>query len=67
MSDFKKGAVVELKSGGPAMTIQDLGNWEMKGIEDGAMCVWFDGKTKHQDVFDVASLKEVDEAYHGRR
>ncbi|WP_130905312.1 DUF2158 domain-containing protein [Pseudomonas sp. Sample_22] len=66
MSDFTKGDVVELKSGGPAMTIQDLGNWETRGIEDGAMCVWFDGKTKHQDVFDVASLKAVDEAYRGR-
>ncbi|WP_339504002.1 YodC family protein [Pseudomonas sp. RL_105y_Pfl2_101] len=63
---IEKGDVVELKSGGPSMTVQTLGNWEMKGIEDGAMCVWFDGKTKHQDVFDVAVLKPVDEAYRGR-
>ncbi|MGY4663225.1 uncharacterized protein YodC (DUF2158 family) [Pseudomonas chlororaphis] len=63
---IEKGDVVELKSGGPSMTVQILGKWDMKGIEEGALCVWFDGKTKHQDVFDVATLKPVDEAYHGR-
>lgn len=63
---FEKGDIVELKSGGPGMTVQTLGNFEMKGIEDGALCVWFDGKTKYQDVFDVATLKQVDEAYRGR-
>jgi uncharacterized protein YodC (DUF2158 family) len=62
-----KGDVVELKSGGPSMTIQDLGSWEARGIEDGALCVWFEGKTKHEDVFDLSALKEVDEAYRGRK
>ncbi|WP_336341237.1 YodC family protein [Pseudomonas atacamensis] len=66
MPEFKKGDVVELKSGGPAMTIHDLGSWDLKGVEDGAKCVWFDGSTKHEDFFELSVLKEVDPAYHGR-
>lgn len=57
MSDFKKGDVVQLKSGGPKMTIQDLGDYGPTGPEEGASCVWFE-KDKRQDfVFDVAVLK----------
>jgi len=51
MEQFKTGDVVELKSGGPKMTIHDL-----KGSM--ATCVWFVGKDKKQDVFDVDMLKK---------
>jgi len=44
MSEIKKGDRVVLKSGGPLMTVQGVGDYSMSsGIEDGALCVWFDG------------------------
>ena len=44
MSEIKKGDRVVLKSGGALMTIQGIGDYSMSnGIEDGALCVWFDG------------------------
>jgi len=44
MSDIKKGDQVQLKSGGPIMTVQEIGDYSMSdGIENGAKCVWFDG------------------------
>lgn len=57
MSEIKKGDVVVLKSGGPKMTVSELGSWDMKGIEEGAKCSWFEGSTRHQDIFDIAELK----------
>ena len=58
MSDFKKGDVVELKSGGPKMTIQDLGDFGPTGPEEGALCVWFDKDKQQEKVFDVAVLQK---------
>jgi uncharacterized protein YodC (DUF2158 family) len=44
VADVKKGDQVQLKSGGPIMTVQEIGDYSMNaGIEDGAFCVWFDG------------------------
>ncbi|MHC8321146.1 YodC family protein [Pseudomonas sp. GB2N2] len=57
MSDFKKGDVVQLKSGGPKMTIQDLGDYGPTGPEEGAHCVWFEKEKRQESVFDVATLK----------
>ena len=58
MSNFKKGDEVQLKSGGPVMTIEELGNYqETQGIADGAKCIWFDNKEIKQRVFDVATLE----------
>lgn len=54
---FKKGDVVVIKSGGPLMTIQTRGNYPNQGIEDGALCLWFENKTRHEAVFDVATLR----------
>lgn len=51
MADFKKGDTVRVKSGGPLMTVAEL------GPEDGVKCVWFDGKHREEDVFDAAVLK----------
>ena len=61
MSQFKAGDVVELKSGGPRMTVTELADFSAgmgTGPKDGVKCEWFD--TKHQrltDVFDARSLK----------
>jgi uncharacterized protein YodC (DUF2158 family) len=61
MSDFKKGDVVELNSGGPRMTIADLGDYSPMGPENGAKCVWFEKTTRKEHVFDVAVLKASNE------
>ena len=57
MSDIKKGDTVRLKSGGPVMTVQIIGDYSMNhGIDNGAMCVWFDGNKPMEKVFDIDSL-----------
>jgi len=56
MSDsFKDGDVVQLKSGGPLMTIKephDPGTF---------ICEWFEGAKKQQSVFKGTSLEKVDD------
>lgn len=66
MSDFKKGDVVRLKSGGPNMTVSETGNYRSGfsfGPEDGVKCVWFEtvkGVQQPQErVFDAAVLEVV--------
>lgn len=50
MANFEVGTVVQLKSGGPAMTI--------KWIEDNeAYCQWFAGDKVAGDTFPLQSLK----------
>lgn len=61
MSDLQKGDVVRLKSGGPLMTIQGLGQYT--GMEDGVYCVWFDGTKQHSEVFDRAVLVKVEDPH----
>jgi uncharacterized protein YodC (DUF2158 family) len=58
-SEFKKGDVVRLKSGGPRMTVQDLGSFT--GIEDGVVCVWFENNKQQSAVFDRAGLEHAGE------
>lgn len=57
MSDFKKGDVVQLKSGGPKMTVSEVDNWSPHGPEEGAKCVWFEKNKSFEQVFDVAVLQ----------
>jgi uncharacterized protein YodC (DUF2158 family) len=47
---FVVGDVVQLKSGGQSMTVEEV---------DGAdvSCVWFDGKNRLRHTFDAATLK----------
>jgi uncharacterized protein YodC (DUF2158 family) len=52
MADFKKGDTVELKSGGPIMTVTQIENNRI-------FCVWFEGSKKHQDIFDESTLEEA--------
>jgi uncharacterized protein YodC (DUF2158 family) len=61
MADLKKGDTVRLKSGGPLMTVQNLGNYGPTGPAEGAYCVWFDGKKKFESVFDAAVLEISDD------
>lgn len=52
--NFKPGDVVQLKSGGPRMTVTETG----RDIAQREMvyCVWFEGKIKKEDAFPPATL-----------
>lgn len=54
MSNFKPGDVVQLKSGGPLMTIENVGNY---GGVAKAHCQWFDGPKSCADTFPLSSLE----------
>ena len=62
MAEFKKGDSVRLKSGGPLMTVADIGDFGPTGPSDGVKCVWFDGKRREQDVFDSAIVERGDDS-----
>lgn len=53
---FKPGDVVALKSGGPKMTVTQVGIANLTG-EPTVWCVWFDGVKKLEDTFPPESLK----------
>jgi uncharacterized protein YodC (DUF2158 family) len=48
--NIKVGDIVELKSGGPKMTIMEV-------ARDGVWCQWFGGKKLEQGRFPFDSLK----------
>jgi uncharacterized protein YodC (DUF2158 family) len=56
--ELKEGDVVELKSGGPKMTIEGIGPYSMGARTNRAKCVWFDGTKKLDSVFELHSLKK---------
>lgn len=53
---FKAGDVVQLKSGGPKMTIKGIGKYGLGAKEDSALCVWFEKNTHKEALFDLATL-----------
>lgn len=57
--EFKVGDVVQLKSGGPKMTIEDIGNYSFAGTEIKAKCVWFEGTKQKEGVFAPATLMKA--------
>ncbi|WP_034300072.1 YodC family protein [Herbaspirillum sp. RV1423] len=63
MAEIKKGDVVMLKSGGPSMTVENVGNYGgmAMGPEEGALCNWFDGNKPVSKVFDIAVLTHIDD------
>ncbi|MBZ5612152.1 MAG: YodC family protein [Acidobacteriia bacterium] len=61
--EFKDGDVVQLKSGGPPMTIDTIGRFGMMGSEhDQAKCVWFEGKKRMEGVFELHTLTSASSA-----
>lgn len=54
---FNPGDVVVLKSGGPKMTVEEVGEY-LLGI--GAKCIWFDGKTRKEEVFALQTIARYD-------
>lgn len=57
MSEFRPGDVVVLKSGGPAMTVEEVGDYDPIGPSPGLKCIWFEGKEKQTDVFSPHSVE----------
>lgn len=56
--DLKIGEVVQLKSGGPLMTIHGIGDYSMSsGFNPGILCVWFDSNKKVEDIFHPDALE----------
>jgi uncharacterized protein YodC (DUF2158 family) len=54
--EFKAGDVVQLKSGGPEMTIEGIGLYGMGATHEVAKCVWVEGKNRKEAVFEVVTL-----------
>lgn len=53
MEDFEIGNVVQLRSGGPKMTVHSL-------VSDGdVVCQWFEGNEVHEENFPKEVLKKV--------
>lgn len=57
-SEFSVGDVVQLKSGGPRMTISGIGKYGMGSTRDEALCVWFDGLKKMEERFGLETLSK---------
>lgn len=50
---FQLGDVVQLKSGGPRMTVESVSDGEGYDLVD---CVWFEKHTAHRQSFNPALL-----------
>ena len=60
--DFKAGDTVELKSGGPKMTIDRIGKKFASESHNSAYCSWFDEKKKQEHGwFALTSLKKIED------
>lgn len=55
--EFKIGDVVILKSGGPSMTVQNIGAYTFIDHPKGLCCIWFEGTKKNEDTFHPDSLE----------
>jgi uncharacterized protein YodC (DUF2158 family) len=51
MEQFKVGDVVQLKSGGPKMTVSELES------DNRVFCIWFSGNDRKSDTFIAQALK----------
>jgi uncharacterized protein YodC (DUF2158 family) len=60
MNEIKVGDVVQLKSGGPKMTVSQTGNTAFGDTVVHAWCDWFEGNKKMDGVFPLTSLRAVD-------
>jgi uncharacterized protein YodC (DUF2158 family) len=54
---FSPGDIVQLKSGGPAMTIAKINNDSLSGEFKGYYCEWFKGASKERAHFDEETLQ----------
>jgi len=56
----KIGDVVILKSGGPPMTVHNIGDYTNYGLNPGVLCVWFVDAKKVEDVFHPDTLEKYE-------
>ena len=56
---FKDGDVVQLKSGGPKMTIDKIAKYGAGNPHEQAKCVWFEGTKRVEGLFELHSLTKV--------
>lgn len=63
-SDFEVGDLVQLKSGGPVMTVQSS---DTVGATGQICCQWFGGKKLEEGWFPPKSLKRAEEDGSGGR
>ena len=56
--DCQAGDTVQLKSGGPKMTIERIGS---SADSNAVLCFWFDGQKLQEQWFKPTSLKKFDE------
>jgi uncharacterized protein YodC (DUF2158 family) len=63
---FKPGDIVQLKSGGPLMTVEQTGEAAMTG-ESTIWCVWFEKAgsrhTRHEATFRPTSLENASTSF----
>jgi uncharacterized protein YodC (DUF2158 family) len=57
VNEYSVGDVVQLKSGGPLMTVHSIGDYSPTGPNPGLHCIWFDKATKNEDVFDPRAVE----------
>jgi uncharacterized protein YodC (DUF2158 family) len=55
---LKVGDVVQLKSGGPKMTIEHIGRYGTSS-DAKAKCTWFEDAKKHEGLFSPEALSRV--------
>jgi uncharacterized protein YodC (DUF2158 family) len=58
--EFEDGATVQLKSGGPIMTVVDHGQWGYDSHEK-YKCTWFDKGELKDGLFPGAALTRADQ------
>jgi uncharacterized protein YodC (DUF2158 family) len=54
MTNLMEGDVVQLKSGGPKMTVDAVSPVQAK-------CSWFNGAIRMSDVFELHSIRSLDD------
>lgn len=54
---FKPGDIVQLKSGGPAMTVAKINTDTLTGELRGYYCEWFKGASKEREHFTEETLQ----------
>jgi uncharacterized protein YodC (DUF2158 family) len=57
-STYQIGDVVQLKSGGPLMTVHAIGDYSSSAqLNPGYLCIWFDGAKRVEEVFNPDTLE----------
>jgi uncharacterized protein YodC (DUF2158 family) len=59
-AELKVGDVVTLKSGGPKMTVEQIGKFSMSSTaHNRAKCTWFDGTKKLDALFELVTIQKT--------